>query len=627
MERKETNETLRQKLDRLLLSVQKPAAYIGGELNSVIKDASQVDIRFAFCFPDTYEIGMSHLGMKILYTLLNKREDTWCERVFAPWIDFEEVMRENDIPLYALESLDPLSMFDVIGFTLQYELSFTNVLNMLDLAGIPLLSKERTSLTPLIVAGGPCACNPEPISDFIDLFMLGEGEEVMNELMDLFKECKLAGASKEEFLFRASHLEGVYVPSLYDVSYNEDGTVRAITPQEGVPAVVRKRIIADFDKVLYPDNFVVPYVGTVHDRAVLEIMRGCIRGCRFCQAGYIYRPLREKSSDTLCRQGKSLCDSTGYEELSLSSLSTSDYSQIETLLNDMLDYSKEEKVSFSMPSMRIDNFSEELLEKISAVRKSGLTFAPEAGTQRMRDVINKNVTEEDIFKSCLLAFAGGYSSVKLYFMLGLPTETLDDIEGINILAQKIADAYYKMPNHSKKAVNVTVSVSTFVPKPHTPFQWEAQDTLEQIKEKQAHLVHTCRSKRVNIKYHFSYTSVLEGVFARGDRRLGKVMLKAFRKGCRFDSWDECFHFDRWMEAMEECGLDPHFYANRVRSLDEVLPWQHIDYGVSQAFFKRERQKAYHAVTTANCREKCAGCGVNMLMGGGKCVVVSNSDLL
>ena len=620
---KMTGQQLREKLDRLLLSVQKPAQYIGGELNSVIKKAEDVDIRFAFCFPDTYEIGMSHLGLKILYTLLNKREDTWCERVFAPWIDFEQVMRDNDIPLYALESLDPVADFDIVGFTLQYELSYTNVLNMLDLAGIPLLAKDRESLTPLVVAGGPCVCNPEPIADFVDLFMPGEGEEIMNELMDLFKECKKNGVSKKEFLRRAAQLEGVYVPSLYDVSYNEDGTVKAIEAKDGAPAKVKKRIIADFDNVLYPENFIVPYVGTVHDRAVLEIMRGCIRGCRFCQAGYIYRPLREKSSDTLCRQGKSLCDTTGYEELSLSSLSTSDYSQIEKLLNDMLDYSKEEKVSFSMPSMRIDNFSEELLEKISAVRKSGLTFAPEAGTQRMRDVINKNITEEDIFKSCLLAFAGGYSTVKLYFMLGLPTETLEDVEGIVQLAQKIVDAYYKMPNRPKKAVQVTVSVSTFVPKPHTPFQWEPQDTLERIKEKQYHLVHTNQSKRINVKYHLSYTSVLEAIFARGDRRLGEVMLKAYRKGCRFDSWDECLKYDLWMEAMDECGLDVAFYANRERSLDEVLPWSHMDYGISEEFLKREYRKAHDAVTTPNCRQQCAGCGVNKLMGGGKCVVISD----
>ncbi len=619
-----TGQELREKLDRLLLTVQKPAQYIGGELNSVIKDASKVDIRFAFCFPDTYEIGMSHIGMKILYTLLNKREDTWCERVFAPWIDFEKVMRDNEIPLYALESLDPVADFDVVGFTLQYEMSYTNVLNMLNLAGIPLLSKDRDELTPLIVAGGPCACNPEPIADFIDLFMLGEGEEVMGELMDVFKECKLSGVGKKEFLRRAAQIEGVYVPSLYDVTYHEDGTIAAITPQEWIPAVVHKRIISDFDKVLYPDNFVVPYTGTVHDRAVLEIMRGCIRGCRFCQAGYIYRPLREKNSDTLCRQGKSLCDTTGYEELSLSSLSTSDYSQIERLLNDLLDYSKDEKVSFSMPSMRIDNFSEELLEKISAVRKSGLTFAPEAGTQRMRDVINKNITEADIFKSCLLAFAGGYSSVKLYFMLGLPTETMEDIEGIVHLAQKIVDAYYQMPNRPKKPVNVTVSVSSFVPKPHTPFQWEAQDTLEMIEEKQHHLVHTNTSKRINIKYHTSYISVLEGVFARGDRRLGQVMLKAYQKGCYFDSWDECFHYDRWLEAMEECGIDPKFYANRVRDLDEILPWSHLDYGISSEFLKREHDKAHAAVTTPNCRQQCSGCGVTKLMGGGKCVVVSDS---
>ena len=607
-----------QQLDHILIRVQKPSRYTGGELNSVMKDKNAVSIRFAFCFPDTYEIGMSHLGMKILYSLLNHREDTWCERVFAPWVDFEEALQQENIPLYALESLDPLSDFDVIGFTLQYELSYTNILNMLKLGGVPVLAKDRPSLKNLVVAGGPCACNPEPLVDFVDLFMLGEGEELMNELMDLYRASKEANESKAAFLQKAAQLEGIYVPSLYDVTYNEDGTVAQITAKDDAPKTVKKRIIRDFDKVFYPENFIVPFMGTVHDRAVVEVLRGCIRGCRFCQAGFLYRPLREKKPGTICAECRDLCESTGYEEVSLSSLSTSDYSDMESLLTELFDYTQTRHINMTLPSLRIDNFSEELLEKIKAVRKSGLTFAPEAGTQRMRDVINKNISEEDVMHSCRLAFEGGYSSVKLYFMIGLPTEAEEDIRGIIELAQRVVDLYYHTENRPKgQSVNVTVSVSTFVPKPFTPFQYEPQDTFAQIEEKHRILRDAVTSKKISLKYHHSDASVLEAVFARGDRRLSQVIYKAFQKGCTFDSWDDQFHYDRWMEAFKECGLDPAFYANRRRSFDEVLPWSHLDYCVSEAFLQRENKKAHEASVTKNCRMQCAGCGANTLVGG-KC---------
>ena len=610
---------LKEKIEKHLLEVQKPSRYIGGETGSIIKDISKIDVRFAFCFPDSYDIGMSHLGMKILYSLINERENYWCERCFAPSEDFEAVMRENDIPLYALESLDLIKDFDFIGFTMQYELSYTNVLNMLDLAGIPVFASERSEeLGQIVVAGGPCVCNPEPLADFFDLFILGEGEEVNLELMDLYNEMKKSGATRKEFLIRAAQIEGVYVPSLYSFNYNEDGTISGVETKDGAPAVVRKRIIKDFDKVYYPDNFVVPFTEIVHDRASVEVLRGCIRGCRFCQAGFIYRPFREKTPDTICGETKALCGNTGYDEVSLVSLSTSDHSQIDEMLTKLIDYTAEERINLSLPSLRADNFSEELLEKIKKVRKSGLTFAAEGGTQRLRDVINKNVSEEEIMNTCRIAFEGGYSAVKLYFMMGLPTETDEDIVGIADLAQRIVDLFYSIENRPKgKSVQISISVATFVPKPFTPFQFEPQDTREMIEHKQKLLMDSVKTKKIRVSYHNPDVSMLEAILAKGDRRLCKAVYAAWKNGCKFDSWDEYFKYDKWLEAFEECGIDPSFYANRRFDYDEILPWDHLDYYISKEFFIRENKTAHQAVTTPNCRQKCSGCGVTARTGG-KC---------
>lgn len=600
-----------KRFEQLIMTVQKPGRYSGGEVNQVVKDKSAVDVRFAFCFPDTYEIGMSHLGMKILYSLFNERDDIWCERVFAPWIDFEKVMRENDIPLYALESRDSIRDFDFVGFTLQYELSYTNILSMLDLGGIPLKASERDDSYPIIVAGGPCTCNPEPLCDFFDIFFLGEGEKVDLEVIDLYKQNKANGGTKLDFLRAASKIKGVYVPALYDVSYNADGTISAVTPKDDAPKTIEKRIEGDLDSSYYPEKFVVPYIEAVHDRAVQEVFRGCIRGCRFCQAGYIYRPVREKSADTVNRQARALCKNTGYDEMSLASLSTSDYTHLEEMLDDMLNWTECDKISLSLPSLRIDNFSEELMQKINRLKKSGLTFAPEAGTQRLRDVINKNITEDDILGTCATAFRGGYTAVKLYFMMGLPTETDEDIIGIADLAQKIVDLYYSLPEKPKgKAVNVSISVANFVPKPHTPFQFEPQITREEMLRRQALLKEHIKSKKITFNYHENRASFLEGVFARGDRRLGKVIESAYKKGCRFDGWDECFNLDAWLEAFEECGVIPEFYANRTRSFDEITPWEHLDYRITKEFLIRENMLAHAEKTTPNCRQKCADCGAN-----------------
>ncbi len=597
--------------ERLLLSVEKPGRYSGGEINSVIKDKSKIDVRFAFCFPDTYEIGMSHLGMKILYSQFNERKDIWCERVFAPWTDFEQKMRENNIPLFALESRDPIKEFDFIGFTLQYEMCYTNVLNMLNLAELPLKAAERDEKYPLVVAGGPCVCNAEPLADFIDIFFLGEGEEVDLEVIDLYKRHKKKGYDKQEFLKDAAKIQGVYVPSLYEVEYFEDGKIKSVTPKDDVPKTVKKRIIGDMDNCYYPDKFVVPFIGIVHDRAIQEVFRGCIRGCRFCQAGFIYRPVREKSIDVINKQAKCLCESTGYDEISLSSLSTSDYKEIEPLLSDMLDWTEKGHISLALPSLRIDNFSEELLEKISHVRKSGLTFAPEAGTQRLRDVINKNVTEEEILDTCRTAFKGGYTAVKLYFMMGLPTETDEDLKGIADLGQKIVDMYYSLDTRPKgKSVSVSISVAVFVPKPFTPFQFEPQITAAEMERKQEYLRSCITTRKISLSMHDSSTSFLEAVFAKGDRRLGAVLQSAYEKGCKFDSWTECFNAQNWADAFKECGINPDFYALRKRDYDEVNPWDHLDYAVSKEFLIKENKLAHQNTTTPNCREKCSNCGAN-----------------
>lgn len=603
-------------VEKILLKVQKPGRYTGGELNSVIKDKSKVDIRFAFCFPDTYEIGMSHLGMKILYSQFNSYDHIWCERVFAPWTDMEELMRKEHIPLYALESGDSLKEFDFIGFTLQYELSYTNVLNMLSLAGIPLLSSDRTELHNIVVAGGTCTSNPEPLADFIDIFFIGEGEEVDIEVMELYRECKKNGESKAEFLRKAARIQGVYVPSLYDVEYNDDGTIKSFTPKDGAPETVSKRLMMNMDESFYPDTFVVPLVEIVHDRAISEIFRGCIRGCRFCQAGFLNRPVREKSPDAILNQCRTLCDNTGYDEISLSSLSSSDYSDIVGLLTKLSEWSDKSGVSLSLPSLRVDGFTDDIMNKIKTVRKSGLTFAPEAGTQRLRDAINKNVREDELLNTCHTAFAGGWTNIKLYFMIGLPTETMEDVEGIANLGQAVVNEFYRTEGRAKgRGVNVTVSASSFVPKPHTPFQWEAQDSIDTITSKQKHLKESIKTKKISFNYHAADTSYLEGVFARGDRKLCKVMLKAVEKGFHFDGWNDCFNFDAWMELFKECGVDPDFYTARKRSFDEILPWDFLDYGVCRGFLISECEKAYNSETTENCREKCSGCGAAKYKGG------------
>ena len=605
-----------KEIEKFLMHVQKPGRYVGGEVNSVVKDKSQVEVRFAFCFPDIYEIGMSHLGIKILYGAFNQVPYFWCERVFAPWVDMEQVMEEQGVPLYALESGDPVKYFDFIGFTLQYELSYTNVLKMLQLAGIPLRSADRVGLQNIVVGGGPCACNPEPLADFFDIFFLGDGEEVDLEVMELYRQCKKEGKDKAEFLRLAAQIEGVYVPALYDVEYNLDGTVKSYTPKEGAPATVKKRVVLDMDTAYYPESFPVPMIDVVHSRIAEEVLRGCIRGCRFCQAGFLYRPFREKGIDTIDAQCQALCASTGYDEISLSSLSTSDYSKLNELIDRLHQWTEKDKVSLSLPSLRVDGFSPELMERINSVRKSGLTFAPEAGSQRMRDVINKNVTEEELLHTVDVAFTEGWTRIKLYFMIGLPTEAMEDVLAILELGKKVVDVFYQNKDKPKgKAVEVALSAAAFVPKPFTPFQWFGQDTMDQLQKKQRELKGNVRSKRVSVSYHGAQTSFLEAVFARGDRRLCAVMEKAMELGLHFDGWDDCFDFGKWMEAFHACGIDPAFYANRTRNEDEVFPWDHLDYGIRKDFLWEECQRAYQAQTTPNCREKCAGCGAACFKGG------------
>ena len=605
-------------LERILPRVQKPARYVGGEYNEIVKDKSQTDVSVAFCFPDTYEIGMSNVGMRILYAVMNDLSWCACERVFCPWGDMEQELRKAKLPLYCLESKDPVRDFDLIAFSVGYEMCYTNILTVLDLAGIPLHCSEREGLHNLVFAGGTCAYNPEPLADFVDFFSLGEGEEITEEILSLYRDAKEEGWTKDQFLAEAAKIDGVYVPSLYRHEYNEDGSLKEIVPLDGAPKTVTKRIVQDLDLARYPDRMIVPSTEIVHDRMNLEVMRGCIRGCRFCQAGYVYRPVRPRSPETLYRQAVELLEDTGCHEITLSSLSTSDYKGLPKLMELLEDYCTEKKINLSVPSLRADNFSRQLMQKLQSVRKSGLTFAPEAGTQRLRDVINKNVTEEEILETCAIAFSGGWSNVKLYFMLGLPTETDEDVLGIADLVYKILQTWREHASNKKRGLRIHVATAFFVPKPFTPFQWEKQLPPEEYTRRQRLLKQAMYSKSVEYNWHAPDLSRLEAVLARGDRRLGKVIETAWRHGARLDGWLEYFNYQTWLQSFEECGIDPDFYTVRGYGLDEVLPWETISVGISKAFFRKERERAYRGETTPDCRTKCAGCGVNRLLKGGVC---------
>lgn len=608
------------RLDEILSRVENPVQYIGNELNSIHKEVRENTIRFAFAFPDVYEIGMSHLGMKIIYHLLNEQEDVYCERVFAPMVDMEKELRENNMPLFALETMDPITHFDFLGFTLQYELSYSNVLNMMDMARIPLLSKDRTKEHPFIMLGGPCAYNPEPLADFADIVVLGEAEEVLLEIIERYRIWKGTSGSRGDFLVSISSIEGVYIPSLYRVKYDGNGRISDFSPVDNqFPRRITKRFIKDLDQAYYPGKVIVPYTGIVHDRIMLELFRGCTRGCRFCQAGMIYRPVREKTPETLRNLARKLVESTGYEEISLASLSTSDYTQLIPLVEQLIKEYKDKRVGLSLPSLRIDSFSVKLAEEIQKIRKTGLTFAPEAGTQRLRDVINKGVTKEDLLSSTRQAFQSGWGTIKLYFMIGLPTETYRDVEAIAELGKTVIDQYYQVePERRNKKIRVTISTSSFVPKPFTPFQWEAQNTVDQLRDKQRYLKDCIRDRRISYSWHEPETSLLEAIFARGDRRLGKVLLTAWEKGCKFDGWDEHFKFEKWMEAFKEEGLDPSFYAHRERDYNEFLPWDFIDIGVTKDFLIREHRNALKERITPFCRQACVNCGIQEFDGGWTC---------
>ena len=617
--------------DEILLNIDKPARYIGGEVNSVMKDPEKVKTRFAMCFPDVYEIGMSHLGIQILYDMFNSWEDTWCERVYSPWVDLDKIMREKGIPLFALESQDPIRAFDFLGITIQYEMCYTNILQILDLSGISIQAAQRGRDEPIVIGGGPCTYNPEPIADFFDLFYIGEGETVYRQLLDLYKEWKPSGASRREFLLQAARIPGMYVPAFYDVTYKEDGTIASFEPnEEGVPSKIIKQIQMDLTNTYYPSKPVVPFMKITQDRVTLEIQRGCIRGCRFCQAGQLYRPVRERDVEMLKQKAIEMLESTGQEEISLSSLSSSDYSQLEELVNFLMETCRERMVNISLPSLRIDAFSLDIMSKVQDVKKSSLTFAPEAGSQRLRDVINKGLTEDVILKGAAMAFKGGWTRVKLYFMLGLPTETEEDIRGIAELSNKIAAVFFEtVPKEERVGqVQIVASTSFFIPKPFTPFQWAPMCTGEEFLAKAQLTKRAVREqlnqKRIKYNYHESDVSVLEGVFARGDRRLCKVIRKAYEKGCIYDSWGEFFHNDIWMETFAECGVDVGFYTTRKRELEEIFPWDFLDCGVSKEFLKREWLRAQEGVVTPNCKQQCQGCGAAQF-GGGICYEKRNAQ--